>query len=465
MEATAAKQQTEGNSEQERISRFQAVARRLMGPEFKLSLREIATAIGCSEEKMPSYISEDRRAVPPVDYLERLETYELKQARIRRFQAVARRLMSPEFRLSLREIATVIGSSEEKLSSYISDDRRAVPPPDCVEKIEAHELEQERIRRFQAVARRLLGSEFNRSQKDIAGEVGCSEEKMSRYMSQERRSIPPQDQVDKIEDYELRLRSEQAERHSVRWSIRNHNVSGTEKQLMARHFAQKEFLKGDNGVASILVASGTTTQRVVEESIKVVDAGANAWLTWYTPSTLVSDHLREFRRKYQHLQKAAQLFVFPGLIDVELESVVGPEAEEFAEGYKRAFRYAILSCHRFDMRTGSIRFLHPSELRLQKACALRTATKKYLFLDPGKFADEEQPTYDVRNLLETSTSVTIYTVSSHLDDELKSGFLRLRRSILESGRGTDLESRALRLCIVDRDNFEKATILPEGGAD
>jgi len=249
------------------------------------------------------------------------------------------------------------------------------------------------------------------------------------------------------------------------WSAHRDSLCRDEKQAMARHFAMHEFLvrEGTNpetarraSVASINVNPDTTPNIIVKEALKwISEHPATFDITWYTPGTLVPSTLLDFRQANPQLQKAAQLFLFPGLVDVNIQSVIGPEAEEFAEGLDAGFTYAFLSCAYCDLRAGTVRFHHPTELRLQRACALRRARKKFLFLDPTKFEDEERPTYTIKELLSTSQSVTLYTVSSQKDDWIKTTFETLRGSTLvKPVAGTQAHDQAdlksLRLVIVGR---------------
>jgi hypothetical protein len=256
------------------------------------------------------------------------------------------------------------------------------------------------------------------------------------------------------------------------WSASRAEIKLDEKTEIAKYFCGHDFLVGENQspesgrdtVASILVNQGTTPNRVVlevlqwiEEQDKQEASQKPFFLTWYTPGHLVPTTLRTFRDKYRHLKTATKLFLFPGEVDEETESVSGPDAEDFAEKVQRKFTYAFLSSYSFDVVTGSVYFHLPRELRLQKACARLFASHKFLFLDSSKFKREGERGYGIDELLETADKVTVYTVSSSVerDQWIKSNFLRLCDELLEDNRDqveTDrTELKTLRLQIVGGD--------------
>jgi DeoR/GlpR family transcriptional regulator of sugar metabolism len=111
--------------------------------------------------------------------------------------------------------------------------------------------------------------------------------------------------------------------------------------------------------------------------------------------------LRLFREKHPVLASATQLFLFPGRVDQQTESVSGREAEEFSFQLSRCFSYALLRPYSFDIRTGIAYFHLAEEVRLQYACATRYASEKYLFLDATKFRKEGEAGYSVAEMLKT----------------------------------------------------------------
>jgi hypothetical protein len=174
-------------------------------------------------------------------------------------------------------------------------------------------------------------------------------------------------------------------------------------------------------------------------------------LTWYTPGHLVPTTLRLFREKHPVLASATQLFLFPGRVDQQTESVSGREAEEFSFQLSRCFSYALLRPYSFDIRTGIAYFHLAEEVRLQYACATRYASEKYLFLDATKFRKEGEAGYSVAEMLKAADSVTIYTVSSINDDWLIKNFVALCDRVLgnsptaEELHKVDLKTMRLRI--------------------
>jgi hypothetical protein len=257
---------------------------------------------------------------------------------------------------------------------------------------------------------------------------------------------------------------------STTWSASRVQINADEKAAMASDFVRHYFLvpPGPGNpegvretVASIIVNQGTTPTRVVEAALEWIKAQRGRYfLTWYTPGSLVPTILKKFRGDDRTRDAAAKLFLFPGEVDPEIESVSGPDAEDFAEKLQRHFTYAILSAHRFDVATGSVYFHLPREVRLQRACARLYAAQKFLFLDSSKFRTEGDRGYGIVDLLETSSSVTIYTVSSDqngsgLVSEFEALALGLLRQPPEDVKPRDLKT--LQLKIVGRG--EQQTLL------
>lgn len=222
---------------------------------------------------------------------------------------------------------------------------------------------------------------------------------------------------------------------------------------MAEYYASHDFLvrEGSNPemeqretVASILVNQGTTPNVVVVEALNWIknNRGEVSFdITWYTPGHLVPTTLRNFRDKYPHLLLATQLFLFPGRVDHQTESVSGPDAEVFAENLLRRFTYAILSANSFDINTGTVYFHLPEEVRLQKACATRYAAHKFLFLDSSKFRSEGEIGYSIVDLLDQSEAVTVYTVSSDKNEWIRAKFEALSDRILDARLEVDPRAR------------------------
>jgi hypothetical protein len=117
------------------------------------------------------------------------------------------------------------------------------------------------------------------------------------------------------------------------------------------------------------------------------------------------------------------------------------------------------------VRTGSVYFHSPHELRLQKACATRFASHKFLFLDSSKFKSEGERGYGIKDLLDTADKVTVYTVSSlslERDQRIKTNFQRLCANLLEDQQDIGVNDRSevktLRLQIVGREGISTVQI-------
>jgi hypothetical protein len=251
----------------------------------------------------------------------------------------------------------------------------------------------------------------------------------------------------------------------TQWSASRFNKHPEEKEAMARYFAEHEFLvpssamesqnssldpvsrhhSGSFGgslavkrdtVASIIANQGTSPNQVVKSALTWIEEHQDLgpfFLIWYSPGHLVPETLRQFRKVNPHMLSAARLFLLPGEIDLETESVFGPDAEKFARGLKRRFTYALLSAYAFDIYTGNVYFYRKDEVALQRAVATRHAVAKCLFVDFSKFRNEGEYGYGIHDLLENADTVAIYTVSSGdaNDDWILEGFLELGKKVLD----------------------------------
>jgi hypothetical protein len=248
------------------------------------------------------------------------------------------------------------------------------------------------------------------------------------------------------------------------WSARRARHKTEEKTLMGRYFANHDFLVNDDAqtdplartmVASILVNQGTTPSVVVEETLGWIKR--QAWtpdVTWYTPGSLVPGTLRSVRLSDPGLRSATRVFLFPGRIDPETEAVCGPETLKFVEQLKRRFTCALLSAHSIDLAEGDIYFNYSEEVPLQRACARMYAAHKFLFFDTSKFRSEGDPSFSVRDLLETAEAVTIYTVSAGrtADAIREKQFEALCSSLLDvQSADKSYAGKTLRLRIIERD--------------
>ncbi len=261
------------------------------------------------------------------------------------------------------------------------------------------------------------------------------------------------------------------------WSASRAAVAAQEKIRMARHFVSHDlFVREDQApgderkitAAKIMVNPGTTPNEVVKQVLEWIktevennpDHAAAPNITWYTPGALVPATLRDFRCTYPHLRSSCGLHMFPGTVDSDLEMVRGDEAVRYARQLERWFTYALLSVYAFDMNTGAAFFFFDDEVELQRAIALREAEHKFLFLDPEKFKTEGSKAYSVRELLGTSRTVTIYTVSSKKDPTISDQFHGLANTLLDTNGKTGPISKTLRLVIV---NKEKQVNIPVEG--
>lgn len=269
---------------------------------------------------------------------------------------------------------------------------------------------------------------------------------------------------------ERQITSEPRERYSEAWWSARADQQVEEKELMAQYFVDHHFLVpiGQSGednretVASILVNSGTTPNSIVESALKWIiehkRKGQPYFLTWFTaghvvPTTL--SHFRELDNPDRGLASAFKLFLFPGDVDDETQSVLGDHAVEFVTKFKRDFHYALLSAYSFDLATGDVKFHFPKEIALQRACASRWADHKFLFLQASKFQPEGETAYRLHDMLRTAHSVTVYTVHSARDEKIIAGFDKLAKKMkLEIGSPPDdaLDFKLLRLQIVGRNS-------------
>lgn len=233
------------------------------------------------------------------------------------------------------------------------------------------------------------------------------------------------------------------------WSARRAKESRNEKELMARHYARHDFLtKTDaspedpssrENVAEIFANQGTTPNEVVKGALQWIEKHAEEGpltVTWYTPGALIPATLRDFRERYKTWRSVTRLCLFPGIVDPDLESVMGPEPIAFASELRRrqSFTLSLLSAHSIDIETGAVKFNYNTEVELQRECALIFAAHKFLFMDSTKFRRVGSTGYGIFDLLDTSEAVTIYTVASKRTDVVKVKFETLSQGLLENAR-------------------------------
>lgn len=252
------------------------------------------------------------------------------------------------------------------------------------------------------------------------------------------------------------------------WSACQANTNPDMKEWMANYFAAHDFLvrEGRNGeiqqrerVAHIFVAPGTTPNTVVRICIEWMKENWEAdpfTVTWYPLGGLIPATLFEFKQKNGHCASGARLFLFPGVVDPLSETMTGKYTVQFLKNLKRKrLNVSILSTHRFNMATGDAYFYFDDEAESQRIGAKLYADDKFLFLDPDKFTSiGGSMVYNARDLLETSQSVTIYTVTSAEDRHIEGQFkLLYSRILMPCDRQCDEQQgdvKSLRLCIVSK---------------
>ena len=256
------------------------------------------------------------------------------------------------------------------------------------------------------------------------------------------------------------------------WAASRAQVKIDEKELMARYFANHDWLLPEAAspienqretAASLFINQGTGPNVVARESLKWIDKhkGKGPFhLTWYSTGTLLAATLHEFRKQKPHLSAATSVHLFPGTVDLQLQAQIGIEAQEYARNLSRHFSYMILSGHSFDLRTGGIGFHFDREIPIQRTCALLEATQKFLFFDSSKFTGEGEVGYTLRDLLSTSNAVVLYTVSSARTEEIKQAFESLSNELLtkDAQHAEGPETKSLRLTIVGRDGAATESI-------
>lgn len=262
----------------------------------------------------------------------------------------------------------------------------------------------------------------------------------------------------------------------VGWSSSRSGLYADQKVAMADGFVTHDFLVEPHGnpdhdvretAASILVNAGTSPQAVV---VRALEWMKDAWVRkkqaftvrWFSGGALVTGELLDFREKNREFSALAEIFLFPGAIDSNLESVCGEDAASYVERYfSWNITCSILSSHSFNMETGEARFFFPNEIGFQRACALYPARDKFLFLDPSKFRRTDGGRgYDARELLETCENLTIYTVSSPSNEKVVRDFDGLAKGLLEttatkqSSADRSKEQKTFRLCVVGAGHVE-----------
>lgn len=273
------------------------------------------------------------------------------------------------------------------------------------------------------------------------------------------------------------------------WSASHGKEEILKKNVMASHFVEHDFLvpRGERPdkmaarkrAALILVGPGTTPNQVVDKCcwwMKEHWGNQPFNVTWYTPGTLVAGTIRDFRDKNYALVSCVDLFLFPGRVHSDVQSVFSKIPVEFAEKLadETTFTYSFLGAYSLDLLTGSTYFHFSDEVDIQRACAELRANEKYLFVDPSKFRCEGVRGYDIRGLLKSSQAVTIYTTASENDQRIVGMFkglaehlivpLKDQKQALRDWRADwpDVASKCFRLCIVPFENRESTDILIVG---
>ena len=249
------------------------------------------------------------------------------------------------------------------------------------------------------------------------------------------------------------------------WSARRSRENAKEKKDIAQQFAEHEFLVGENNgperpretAATILVVHGTSPDVAVGAALKAVARRQRPYgpfINWYSPGALVPPTLLQFRKEYPDLISATRLFLFPGEVDLDIEAACSDEAVNYAKELQVSFTYAFLGAYSCDLLNGTVYFQHPREVNLQRACALKPARQKVLFLDSSKFRREGHAGYTFRELMATSETVTLYTASKaeRRDSYLINEFKTLANVLLSTKKNDKVVEGAgektLRICIV-----------------
>jgi hypothetical protein len=273
------------------------------------------------------------------------------------------------------------------------------------------------------------------------------------------------------EGEEQNTSSEPNVKHRTRpetWAASRAQEKEGEKEIMGGYFAGHDWLvrvspgtSPRKTVASVLVNQGTTPAVVATHALRWIKEHAIGdavfHVTWYSPGALVPPNLHQFREENPHLSAATHVHLFPGEVDLQLQAMISREAHEYAQKITRRFSYMLLSGYSLDLEAGAVRFQFDREIPMQATCALLKATQKFLFCDSDKFSGEGEIGYSFAQLLDTSKSVTIYTVSSSNDDEIKAGFSTLCGKVLVTDcpdSDVPLEKKTLRLAIIGVDDKE-----------
>jgi hypothetical protein len=252
------------------------------------------------------------------------------------------------------------------------------------------------------------------------------------------------------------------------WSARRSRERTKEKLAIAKHFAEHMFLVAPDNMpeddretaATILVLHGTTQDSAVGESLRAVadrQRPYGPFINWYSPGALVPTTLLQFRRKCPDLISATKMFLFPGEVDLDIEAACSDDAVTYAESLDVTFTYVFLGAYSCDLHEeGVVYFQHKREVKLQRACALKRARQKVLFLDSTKFRREGHKGYTFLELLKTSENVTIYTVAKDTehDARLCEEFSTLANGLLVNADDPNADrvagEKVLLLCMVGR---------------
>jgi hypothetical protein len=214
-------------------------------------------------------------------------------------------------------------------------------------------------------------------------------------------------------------------------------------RAMGDYFALHDFLVGADGSldparrkgsAYLLVGPGTAAAQVVRNCLDWIERNNFfCTLTWHTPSELVLDSLVYWKQRITtaDLCPAAQSYLFPGEMDLDVESVLSKDAVRYALEIERSFDYTLLSAYGFNLQTGRTCYYYEREVALQRALASLPSRRKYLFLDPDKFDRPGQGGYGLAELLGSCQMLSIYTVQSDRSAALIARFAELAARTLD----------------------------------
>jgi hypothetical protein len=225
--------------------------------------------------------------------------------------------------------------------------------------------------------------------------------------------------------------SERSNKSRERWSALRAKSTEDTREIMARYFAEHDFLKADGivpreGVASIFVGPGVTSLSIVDAILDWVNHRQQEFfdLSWHTVNSLVTSQVHAYATKHPSMKRATSLSLFPGQVDPEIGCVSGPETIAYAQTLKKKFSYLLIGLESFDLESGEAYCHIDRKAEILQACATMAATRKCLFVIPRAFRAEGTLAFTFDELAIKTRAVSIYTVSSKHDDFIERQFKR-----------------------------------------